>query len=143
MLKHKNTIYRFIKFSTSSSSTTLIDLLILGFLTSYLGINYLFSSGFAFFISNTINFAVNINWGFKDSKRGVKSSYTIFIIVGFIGLALTVFLMWIFVSILNFHYLLARVVVAIIEGTLSFVVHNIYTFKTAETVPIFGFKTKE
>lgn len=135
----KNFLIRFAKFATSSSSTTLLDLIILSFLTGFLKVNYLYAVGASFTISNSVNYIVNRNWGFKDSKRSVSSGYFIFIGIGSIGLALTVFLMWIFVSILGFYYLVARIIVAVIEGTLSFIAHSIFTFRVLDEIPIFGF----
>jgi putative flippase GtrA len=53
--------------------------------------------------------------------------------------------MWIFVDFLLFYYLIARVIVAIIEGSLTFYVNNKYTFEMPKELD-FGemyFKGKE
>jgi len=139
MGQFKNIMVRFARFATSSSSTTILDLIILSFLTGYLNVNYLYAAGTSFTISNSVNYIVNRNWGFKDSKRGVGSGYLIFISIGSLGLALTVLLMWVFVSMLGFYYLVARIIIAVIEGTLSFIAHLIFTFKISNELPIFGF----
>jgi putative flippase GtrA len=122
-------ITRFLRYMIASSSTLVLDLIILGFLTEILGFYYLFSVGTSYTISTTINYFVNRHWGFKGTKRHVVVGYALFLSFGFLGLFLTVSLMWLFVSLFGLHYSLSRIVVAIIEGTTLFILNSIYTFK--------------
>ena len=122
-------VVRFIRFIISSSSTLLLDLLILTLSVEYFKLYYLIGSGIAFTISNSANYVINRNWGFRGTRTSVFYGYLKFIIIGTIGLVLTVFLMWIFVDLLGVVYFASRIIVAIIEGTLSFILHYYITFK--------------
>ena len=52
-----------------------------------------------------------------------------FLFFSIFGIGVTVGLMWVFVGYFGIYYILARVVVAIIEGSLTFLANNTYTFK--------------
>ena len=122
-------IISFIRFSLSSSTTLLIDLFLLGVLVEFFHVYYLTAAAISFTSSNSINYIISRFWGFKETQRRLARGYFIFITIGTFGLILTVYLMWIFVDILNVFYFLARIMVAIIEGTISFVLHYFLTFR--------------
>jgi len=53
-----------------------------------------------------------------------------------IGISITVFLMWVFVDFVGLYYLISRIIVAIIEGTLTFIVNSIFTFEMPEDLAL-------
>jgi len=120
---------RFFRYIVSSSSTLILDLLILGFLTEVLGLFYLISVGMSYTASTTINYFINRNWGFRGTETKVIKGYILFLTFGILGLFLTLLLMWVFVSVLGIYYFLSRVFVAIIEGTILFILNSIFTFR--------------
>lgn len=122
---------RFLRFATSNSFTLIIDIIVLTILVEYIfGIKYyLLSAALSFTISNTVNYTINRNWSFKGTATNVFKGYFLFISLGTFGLLLTLFLMWLFVDVLSFYYIFARIIVAAIEGTLSFVLNSFITFK--------------
>jgi len=130
------TMTRFLRFGTSSSFTLMIDMLILFILVEFFGILAFIGAGISFTISTSINYFINRSWGFKGTLTGVIKGYSLFLFFSILGIALTVFLMWIFVDVLEVHYLISRIIVAIIEGTLTFIVNSIFTFKMPETLNI-------
>lgn len=138
-INEKSFLIRFIRFSVSSSSTTVLDLLILFCLTEFFKVYYLLSSGISFITSNSVNYFINRRWGFKDSETNISKGYLLFLVFGIFGLSLTVFLMWVLVSLLSFNYLFARILVAMFEGTISFFLHAVFTFKVVKKVPLMGF----
>jgi putative flippase GtrA len=120
---------RFLRYLVASSSTLLLDLLLLGFLTEIVGFYYLFSVGISYVTSTTVNYFINRKWGFKGTKRHVVVGYVLFLCFGIFGLFLTLSLMWLFVDLIGLHYSLSRIVVAIIEGAILFILNSIFTFK--------------
>ena len=128
---------RFIRYLVASSSTLLLDLFLLGFLTEFFGVYYLVSVGFSYTVSTTINYFINWKWGFKETKRHVAVGYVLFLAFGIIGL-------WIFVDIAGLHYSLSRIIVAIIEGAILFVLNSTFTFRIPlmEMAPYSRLKTK-
>ena len=90
----------------------------------------------AFTISTSINYFINRNWGFKGTLTGIFRGYAMFLVFSIFGISLTVFLMWIFVGVLGLYYLIARIIVAIIEGTMTFFANNWFTFKMPEDLAL-------
>jgi putative flippase GtrA len=123
------TVTRFLRYAVSSSSTVFLDLLILAFLTEFLNVFYLLSVVVSFTTSNTVNYIINRKWGFRETKTNVARGYFLFLFFGTVGLGITVLLMWLFVSKMGANYLIARIVVAMIEGTIGFILNSIFTFK--------------
>lgn len=123
------TFTRFLRFGTSSSFTLLIDILLLAFFVEILAIYYLVAAGLSFTISTSANYLINREWGFKGTVTSLLKGYSMFLVFSVFGIGLTVFLMWVFVDLFMFYYLIARVIVAIIEGSLTFYVSNKYTFE--------------
>lgn len=130
-------LIRFFRYLLASSGTLLFDIFLLGLLAEFFGIHYLFSVSFAYVVSTTINYFINRHWGFRGTKRHVVSGYLLFLSFGLLGLFLTVSLMWLFVDFIGWHYSFSRIVVAIIEGAILFILNSIYTFKVPlmEMVP--------
>lgn len=129
---------RFFRYILASSSTLLLDLFILGFLTEVLGIYYLFSVSFSYATSSTLNYIFNRYWGFRGTKRGFVAGYFLFLCFGVLGLSLTISLMWLFVSFFGLHYSLSRIIVAMIEGTILFILNSLYTFR----IPLVEIKSR-
>ena len=130
------TATRFLRFATSSSFTLIIDILLLAVFVEIFGIYYLIATGMAFTISTSINYFINRNWGFRGTLTGFFKGYSLFLLFSMFGIALTVFLMWVFVEIFLFYYLIARVIVAAIEGTITFIANSVFTFKMPETLAL-------
>lgn len=122
-------IISFIRFSLSSSTTLLIDLFLLGVLVEFFQVYYLTAAAISFISSNSINYVISRFWGFKETQRRLARGYFIFVTIGTFGLVLTVYLMWIFVDVWKIYYFLARIITAVIEGTISFVLHYFLTFR--------------
>ena len=129
-------ITRFLRFSTSSTFSLIIDIILLAFFVEIFGIASYVAAGFSFAISGSINYFINRKWGFKGTITGLLKGYFLFSLFSVIGIAMTVYLMWLFVNILGFYYIIARIIVAIIEGTLSFVANSSYTFKMPDVLHI-------
>jgi putative flippase GtrA len=123
------TFTRFLRFGTSSSFTLMIDIIFLVLLVEVFLINYLVAAGLSFAISTSMNYLINREWGFRGTTTSLLNGYFIFLFFSLFGIGITVGLMWFFVGLLGLYYILARVIVAIIEGTLTFLANNSYTFK--------------
>jgi len=123
------TLTRFLRFGVSSSLTLIVDIILLIFFVEFLAIYYLIASGLSFAISTSMNYLINREWGFRGTTTGLLHGYFLFLFFSFFGILLTVSLMWLFVDIFGMYYLWARVVVALIEGSLTFLAHHHFTFK--------------
>ena len=111
-VKMTNVLKRFLKYSVSGGTAFVIDLTLLFTLVSFLEINYLVSVGVAFLFATTINYTINKNWGFKDTKVSVKKSYSYFMLLVIFGTIVTISLVGILVERFEIYYLFARIFVS-------------------------------
>ncbi len=126
---YKKIIKRFLKFTTSSSSSAIFDLFLIALLTEFFSIHYLTSTAIAFITANSANYVVNRYWGFKDAQNGFKKGLAMFLTFNLISIIIILFLMWVLVENFHFNYLFARVILALIQGLIGFYFHSKITFK--------------
>ena len=129
---------QFLRFGTSSSFTLMIDLLLFVFFVETLQIYYLTAAGLSFLISSSINYFINRNWSFKGTITGFLEGYFLFVFFSIIGVVITVALMWVFVELISIDYLVSRILSAIIEGVITFIINLIFTFKMPHDVATVG-----
>ena len=105
-----------IKYSTVGISGTAVDILVLYFLVDILGLGVILAASISFILAATNNFLWNNIWTFREDvhKRFISLRYIRFMIVSVIGLILTIFLMYIFNSILFIWYILAKIMTSIV-----------------------------
>jgi len=125
------TITRFSKYFLIGFFTFLFDLFLLYFLTDFLSINYLISTGLAFLIAVSINYYFSRRFVFSKTTREVNQGYCIFLGITGAGLIIVVLLMAILVERTNLDYLSARVIVAGIVGVCNYLINLFFTFKVA------------
>lgn len=88
-----------------------IDFGLLYFFTEKLHIYYLVSVILAFTISMLANFMMSISWVFKDrAKRAIWKEVLAFFVIGFVGLALTALIVWLFTSVFGVYYLISKLI---------------------------------
>jgi putative flippase GtrA len=124
-------LFRFLKYSVIGFTTFLLDLLLLYFFTEILQINYLVSTALAFIIAVSINYHYSRKFVFSKTKRGVGQGYYIFLTIAGLGLLLVVLLMALFVEVLNFNYVLARIIIAGMVGIYNYLINLFFNFKVA------------
>lgn len=92
-----------------------VDYLLLYVLTE-LGIRYLVSAAIAFIAGTTVNYFLCRAIVFKSYIPRFENmpEYSIFTIIGFVGLGLTELLMYLFTDVSGFHYMLSK----LFSGTL-------------------------
>ncbi|MEK7505877.1 MAG: GtrA family protein [Patescibacteria group bacterium] len=129
----KKTLTRFIRYSLVGSSTFPIDIALLWFFVSTLGINYLLATGIAFVIAVSINYSINRPWAFYGTRRGFWGGYGFFICVGTFVALLTVLFTGLLTNWAGIHFLIARVLVAGFIGILGFFINLYFIFKVAES----------
>ncbi|MEK6894952.1 MAG: GtrA family protein [Nanoarchaeota archaeon] len=119
---------KLIKYTFSSGIATLLDVLFIWFLTSFLGIYYLISTTISFTLISLANYLVIKNWVFYDRKESYAKNYLLFLIIGVGGLIWTLALMYFFVEFVGINYILARVLAAFIVLIWNFFMNKKFTF---------------
>jgi putative flippase GtrA len=117
----RNTIASFFAFA--------LDIALLWLLVELAGIAYLPAAAIAFMAAMSMHYVVSRRWVFKASDRGMAAGYGYFLVNAGIGLVVTLAVFWSLISLLDFHYLVARVVASIVAGILVFFLNAVFNFK--------------
>jgi len=120
--KANNAYIQLFRYLFAGGIAFLADVSILYFLTEYSHVHYLMSSLAGFSIGLTITYLMSIFWVFDEKSKDNKAvELTLFIIIGIIGMGLTSLFMWLFTTILLFHYLFSKILTTAIVFVWNFV----------------------
>ncbi len=114
----------------------IVDFGLLAFLTEKFELPYQLSACISFVAGLTVNYVLSIFWVFNSQAQGRSAKvaeFTLFAIVGVVGLGLNALIMWLFTEKAGFHYLLSKIVSTIIVFAWNFfarrsIIANIQTF---------------
>jgi len=84
-------------------------------LTEVVKIHYLISAAIAFILGLLTNYILSIFWVFaKRTLTSKQMEFLIFAIIGLVGLGLNEGIIWFFTALIHFHYLMSKVISAIV-----------------------------
>ena len=87
------------------------DFAILYYLTSNLKLHYLLSAIISFIVAAMATYIISIVWVFKINKKNSRiKEFIIFALIGFVGLIMTILILWALTNFLKIHYLLSKVI---------------------------------
>lgn len=106
----KRLISSFLRYLVAGGLGFVVDYLILFLLFACLGAHYLFSSGVAFTAGLIFVYVSSNKWVFPNRQWKEKQwlEFSIFTIIGLVGLCLTILLMWLFVDKGGWHPLFSK-----------------------------------
>ncbi len=130
--KELNKLFKrqFIRFSCSGMVATTVDVCLLYFLTSYVGIWYLLSSIFSFLIGSITHFSISRHWVFKNKEKSFWRQYHSFFIIHLGGLAINTTGLYILVTFAHIYYLLAKIMIVFLGVGWTFLANKKITFKS-------------
>jgi len=92
-----------------------VDFGSLFFLTEVIKIHYLISAAIAFILGLLTNYTLSILWVFpRRTLASKRMEFLIFAIIGLVGLGLNEGIIWFFTDLVHFHYLMSKVISAIV-----------------------------
>lgn len=118
---------QFIKFGIVGLGNTLITFIVYSILVK-LNIYYVLANIIAYFVGVINSFFWNSSWVFKKSQKDF-SLLLKFIIVNLITLAITTFVLYIGVDMLNLNKYIAQIIGTIIGILFNFTLNKLWTFK--------------
>ncbi|HRH55901.1 MAG TPA: GtrA family protein [Candidatus Paceibacterota bacterium] len=124
-------LLRFLKYALVGGSTFAFDLLLIWIMTEFLGVPYYWSTALGFLIAVSINYFVSRRYVFKGTARRMHHGYLYFILFAGGGALVITGAVALLVSLLAFHYLVARIAVACVVGTGNYLFNLHYNFKVA------------
>ena len=126
-------LYRFGKYSVVGITTFALDLALLILFTDYFGINPVPAAGTTFLIAITVNYLLSRRYVFHETAKSHLSTYVVFTLLGIGGLILVMSLMHFATTILKWHYVESRILIAGIVGILNYLLNLYVNFDIAHT----------
>ena len=109
--KTANTLVQLFRYLWVGGISFIIDYTSLFIFTEYLHINYLISAVIAFILGLTTNYQLSTIWVFNNSRLNNKlSEFTIFSIIGIIGLGLNEIIIYVCSEFLNLYYMISKLI---------------------------------
>jgi putative flippase GtrA len=106
-----NTLIQLFRYSFVGGFAFIVDFSLLVILTEFCGIYYLISTAIALTIGLSINYYLSVIWVFDKRKLANRSiEFTLFAIIGIIGLGLNELFIWLFTEFAGFHYLISKII---------------------------------
>ncbi|WP_232492808.1 GtrA family protein [Novosphingobium kaempferiae] len=124
----RHTAVLFVRNAVSSSTCFAIDMALIWVMVSRLGIDKFVAVTVGFLIANSLNYVLARVWVFRESDRGIFTGYVYFLTNALIGLAVILAGFALLTGVFGAHYLLARVMVSLVAGTLVFVLNATLNF---------------
>lgn len=117
---------QFFRYLFVGGSAFLIDFFFLYFFTDICGVYYLVSATLSFIISLIYNYLISTYWVFnKNQIKNKFIEFSIFSLIGVIGLIFTEILLYLFTDILGLYYLLSKIITAIIVLFWNFIARRV------------------
>ena len=123
-----------IRYLIAGSTAASVDLLFLHLFTDFFGIWYVFSSVLAFIIAFFVSFFLQKYWTFKNKEnksRGKQMVY--YFLIALMNLLLNSLGMYLIVEGTHLHYLIAQIFMGMAIAVESFIIYQIFVFKTPKT----------
>ena len=113
--KSDKTSTQFLRYIFVGGIAYAVDFGSLYFLTDIIRIHYLISAAAAFILGLITNYTLSIFWVFaRRTLTNKQMEFLIFAIIGVVGLGLNEGIIWFFTGLIHFHYLMSKVVSAIV-----------------------------
>lgn len=129
-LKNNKLFMQIFKFGFVGGIAFIIDYAVLIFCKEVLNLDVLISAAIAFSISVVFNYILSIKWVFDVNQEKSKSkNFILFIVFSIIGLILTEVIMHVGVKVLDFNYLIVKIVATAIVMVFNFITRKIFLEK--------------
>lgn len=103
-------IQQFIKYTGVGGVAFIFDYAVFA-LSLFLGIHYLIGAFLAFCVGITVSYLMCVVWVWKGTEATTLKDITLFIVIGVVGLLLTLGLLWVFVEIFSLNPMFSKLIV--------------------------------
>ncbi|MDR0830800.1 MAG: GtrA family protein [Prevotellaceae bacterium] len=113
--KTENFYIQFLRFAITGIIGFVVDFGVLYALTEFCGWHYLLSATLGFVCGLIATYFLSVFWVF-DKRRfnNAFSEFALFAVISGIGLLLNLFLMWFCTEIIDFHYLISKIISSVL-----------------------------
>lgn len=121
---------QFFRYIFVGGAAFIIDFVSLYVFTDIFGVYYLTSAAIAFILGLIANYILSISWVFnKRTLDNMWSEFTIFAVIGIIGLVLNEVIIWFFTGYVGLFYLLSKIIAAALILFWNFFARKFTLFK--------------
>lgn len=125
-----NMLVQLLRYLISGGVAFVVDASLLYLLTEWIGLHYLLSTVLSYSVGLVITYMFSILWVFDARTLDNRAAeFSVFALIGVMGLGLTSLLMWLFTSKLGLFYLLSKVVVTVIVFIWNFIAKKLLLFR--------------
>ncbi len=127
----KNSLLQFFRYAFVGGWATIADWGMLYLLTEGVRLHYLISGVIAFMIGLLVNFLLSKKFVFSGEKNKHSSSteFVVYAIIGVIGLAMTEIIMYILTDILNWYFMIPKIIATGVVFVWNFMARKIVLYK--------------
>jgi putative flippase GtrA len=128
--KTDDVLLQFLRYTCVGGIAFSVDFSTLFILTELFGIYYLISAAFAFVLGLVTNYCASVLWVFN--KRTLQSrflEFAAFALIGLVGLGLNEFFLWLFTEEFAIHYLLSKMISAVLVYLFNFISRRLVLFR--------------
>lgn len=126
----KKLVSQALRFSFVGMFCFLLDYGLLVFFTECFKVDYLISSTVSYSVSTVINYILSLKFVFTVPKENNKKiAFILFMLVSIVGLGINQALLWFTVDILTVHYMLAKILTALVVTVYNFISKKLITEK--------------
>ena len=121
---------QFFRYTIVGGIAYIVDFGSLYLLTEFGGLHYLLSAMIAFILGLITNYSLSIIWVFARRRvTKVQLEFTIFTLIGVVGLVLTELFMWLFTGIFGIFYLISKILTGAIVYLWNFSARKFILFR--------------
>ncbi|MGF7118692.1 GtrA family protein [Methanobacterium oryzae] len=121
---------QFFRYIFVGGAAFIVDFMSLFALTDIFGFYYLISAAVAFILGLIANYALSINWVFnKRTLDNMWSEFTVFAIIGIVGLGLNELFIWFFTDFVDVYYLISKIIAAALILSWNFFARKLVLFR--------------
>ncbi len=108
-----------------------VDFGLLFLLTDYFSFHYIVSATISFIAGLMVNYLLSTRWIFRHSRLKSKvAEFTIYTLIGVVGLLLNDILIYVFTEFAHFHYLVSKLLTTVLVMLWNFFGRKIVLFNT-------------
>lgn len=122
--------YEFTRYVVAGGTAFIVDAGLLYLLTEYGHIHYILAATCGFSCGTVTNYALSVTWVFPHRLIAARQlEFTLFTVIGLVGLAVNDLLIWWITAYLGFYYLSAKIIATGVGFLLNFSLRKIILFR--------------
>ena len=126
----ENTLIQLFRYGFVGGAAFLVDYSVLVLLTEVFGMHYLLSATISFILGLITNYLLSVVWVFNNRTLGNRwAEFTVFAIIGVIGLGLNALIMYVCTDKMGIHYMISKIISTVIVFFWNFFARKIVLFK--------------